>query len=57
MQTQLTLWSQENPRQPDLWQDLNPDSKKAFIVALARVIAKTACPPSANQLKEVGHER
>ena len=57
MQRQLALWSQENPRQPDIWQDLDPDSKKAFIVALSRVMAKAACPPGASQIKEVSHER
>jgi len=54
---QLALWSQENPRQLDIWQNLDPDSKKAFIVALARVIAKAACPPDVSQIKEVSHER
>ena len=57
MQRQLALWSQENPRQPDIWQDLDPDSKKAFIVALARVMAKAARYPGASQIKEVSHER
>ncbi len=57
MLKQLALWSQENPRQLNIWQDLDPDSKKAFIVALARVIAKAACPPGVSQIKEVSHER
>jgi hypothetical protein len=57
VQRQLALWSQENPRQYNLWQDFDPDSKKAFIVALARVIAKAACPPSVSQIKEGSHER
>jgi len=57
VQRQLALWSPENSRQPDIWQNLDPDSKKAFIAALARVIAKAACPPSVSQIKEGNHER
>jgi hypothetical protein len=54
---QLALWPQEKSQQPDIWQDLVPDSKKALIVALARLIAKAACPPNVTQTQEGSHER
>jgi len=51
------LWSKENPRRRDIWQDLEANSKKALIVALARVIAKAACPSSVSKIKEASHDR
>jgi hypothetical protein len=56
---QLALWpqAQEKPRQPDIWQDLDSDSQKAVIVALARLIAKEVCPRNLTQTQEVSHER
>jgi hypothetical protein len=56
---QLALWpkAHEPSRQPDIWQDLDSDGKKAAIVALARLIAKAVCPPNVTQTQEVSHDR
>jgi hypothetical protein len=54
---QLALWPQENSQQPDIWQDLGSESKKALIVALARLLAKAVCPPDMTQNQGASHER
>jgi hypothetical protein len=54
---QLALWPQEKSQQADIWQDLVSESKKAIIVALARLIAKAICPPNVTQAQELGHDR
>lgn len=54
---QLALWPQEKSQQPDIWQVLGSNSKKALIAALARLIEKAVYPPNISQTQEVSHER
>jgi hypothetical protein len=56
MHQQLSLWPQEKSHQPDIWQNLTPNSKNYLIAALARLIAKAVLPPEKTQSQEVNHE-
>jgi len=56
MHQQLSLWPQEKSRQPDIWQNLIPNSKNDLITALARLIEKAVRPPEKTQTQEGNHE-
>jgi hypothetical protein len=56
---QMTLWPETQLPDPvtETWQNLNPDTQRALITTLARLIAKACRPESLTDSQEVNHER
>ena len=59
MHRQMTLWPETQLPDPvtEIWQSLNPDTQRALITTLARLIAKARRPESLAGPQEVNHER
>jgi hypothetical protein len=58
MYRQMTLWPEpEIPEtKMEIWQKLDPNTQKALIKTLARVIRKAICPKNLLDGQEVNHE-
>jgi hypothetical protein len=55
---QMTLWNETQPPDPvtEIWHNLKPDTQRALITTLARLIAKARRPESRADSQEVNHE-
>ena len=58
MHRQMTLWPepQHHALETEIWQKLHPETQRAFVATLARLIAKALFPKSLADPQEVNHE-
>ena len=53
MEDQLSLWPEKESPEPDIWENLTPETKSAVITVLSKLISKAA----SLSIKENNHER
>ena len=54
MQDQLCLWPEaESPCQPNIWEDLSPETRGMVIAVLSKLISRAACPPPKEDADEL----
>jgi hypothetical protein len=53
MEDQLSLWPEQKSPEPDIWENLTPETKNAVITVLSKLISKAASPIT----EENSHER
>ena len=59
MPTQLEFWptARNISQKPAIWEDLDPEHKRALIIALARLISKMVQPENLSAAQEEKHEQ
>jgi hypothetical protein len=53
VEDQLSLWPEKESPEPNIWENLTPETKKAVITMLSKLIGKAA----SLSVKENNHER
>ena len=58
MYRQLTLWPETEISEPqmEIWEKVDPNTKKTLVTTLARIIHKAICPKTLVDDQEVNHE-